>query len=65
MLIIHKYQLVSRFLATNYRGDVYCYDLTISAREEASGSVVTSDSLSTNSPACPQNRSHVCKLASP
>jgi len=40
---------------TNGRGAVCCYDLTISLREEARRKAMTSNSLSTNSPACPRN----------
>ena len=38
-----------------------CYNLTISAHKEASGSAMTSNSLSVNSPACLQNIS--CELS--
>jgi len=58
MAIFHKPHVASRLFVTNCQGAICCYDLMISAREEAIGKVVTSNILSANSPACPQNVFH-------
>jgi len=54
-LMMMMISIRDRLHATNYQGAICCFDLTISAREEARGSAVTSNSLSVNSPACPRN----------
>jgi len=77
---IGKLWFASWLFITNCRGTVCCYDLTISACKEATGKAVTSNRLSTNSPACLRNifprivhspgigmssKHLVCKLAHP